>query len=143
MKILTLPIVMELEGLKLIWMSDNNFSERFEMWHKYLLSEPLILESRLLFTGKRGKDMHASSSAAYMCCVPDTLPTTGLQPSAVGAPPTAPQSSEIKETSPGQECHRLALPRPTVNIPEPEITWWEPHHQFTPHKGHSPVQVPI
>lgn len=48
----------------------------------------------------------------------------------------------MKETCPGQGCHRPAPPRATVNIPESEITWWETHHQFTSHKGHGPSQVP-
>ena len=77
-----------------------------------------------------------------MCFVQDAFPTTGPQPPAVVTPhPPPPLGSGMKETRPGQESNRLALPRAAVNIPESEITWWEPHHQFTSHKGHGPGEV--
>ena len=46
---------MEFGGSKLIWMAEDSFPERFEMWLKSSFSEAQILESRLLFIETKKK----------------------------------------------------------------------------------------
>lgn len=47
--------IMEFGGSKLIWMAEDSFPERFEMWLKSSFSEAQILESRLLFIETKKK----------------------------------------------------------------------------------------
>ena len=89
-KILILPGVTELEGLKLIWTSDN-FSERFEMRPRYPLSGPLTLESRSLCTGEREK----GAACQLLCGQPPLCPghysRHGPAAPCRGGSPTTPQ----------------------------------------------------
>ena len=47
--------IMEFGGSKLIWMAEDSFPERFEMWLKSSFSEAQIRESRLLFIETKKK----------------------------------------------------------------------------------------
>lgn len=138
-KTLTLPGVSGREGVKHAGTPDNNFPAGFTVWprHPFFVRTSDTAEPH--FSQDKGETAHNFHfSAAHLRFVRGAVPATGLHHL---QPPSAPGARGQKKETQGARLTEPAPPRLAVHTPESEITWYEPHHQFTSHKYHGPVQV--